>query len=96
MFQLNYAGLLFQLEDFGSAIELYGDIYISCIERKDYLQAGTAMYYSGLSYFRLNQIDKGIKALEEAIESYKMLDEEPPQLVKVQETLESVRKQLNS
>jgi len=95
MFQLNYAGLLFQLEEYEPAIEYYGETYISSIERKDFLQAGMAIYYSGLAYFRLNQIDKGLKSLVEAIESYKMLEEEPPQLAEAQQTLDSVKKQLN-
>ncbi|MFX1276621.1 MAG: tetratricopeptide repeat protein [Promethearchaeota archaeon] len=96
MFQINYAGLLFQLEDYHPALELYGNAYVSCIERKDYLQAGTAIYYAGLSYFRLNEVQKGIKLLEEAIDTWKMLDEEPPQLAEAQQTLNSVREQLNS
>ncbi|MFX1238347.1 MAG: tetratricopeptide repeat protein [Promethearchaeota archaeon] len=78
-FQLTYGGLLFQLEDYGGAIEAYGDSYVSSIERKDYNQAGMSMYHVGLAYLRLNEFDKGIKSIEEALDSWNMLDEQPLQ-----------------
>ncbi len=92
-FQINYAGFLFQLEDYQEAIEYYGDAYVSSVGRKDYNQAGIAMYYSGLAYFKLNEIEKGIKSLEEALESWDVLDEQPSQYEEVLSILNQAKQQ---
>ncbi|MBN1803098.1 MAG: tetratricopeptide repeat protein [Candidatus Lokiarchaeota archaeon] len=93
-FQINYAGFLFQLEDYSEAIEAYGDAYISSVGRKDYNQAGISMYYSGLAYFRINDFEKGIKSLEEALESWDMLSERPAQYQEALKVLNQAKQQL--
>jgi tetratricopeptide (TPR) repeat protein len=95
IFQLNYAGILFGVEDYTEAIELYSNTYSSSLERKDYHQAGTASYYSGLAYMRQGNAEEASRVIEEAISVWKMLEEEPPQITEAQEVLNSLKQHLD-
>ena len=90
-FQLNYANVLFQLEDYPTALELYIKTYASSIGRKDYSQAGMASYYAGLAYLRMNQLQKAIEAAEQAIYVWEMLEEEHPMMADAREFLKSLK-----
>jgi len=90
-FQLNYANVLFQLEDYPTALELYIKTYASSIGRKDYSQAGMASYYAGLAYLRMNQLQKAIEAVEQAISVWGVLEEEPPMMADAREFLKSLK-----
>jgi len=90
-FQLNYANVLFQLEDFLPALDLYTKTYLSSSDREDYLQAGMAIYYAGLTYLKLFLPQQAIEAIEEAISIWTILDEELPQIIEAQNLLNSLQ-----
>ncbi|MFX1254228.1 MAG: tetratricopeptide repeat protein [Promethearchaeota archaeon] len=89
--QVNYASALFQVEEYTKAVELYTKAYESSKSRKDFLLAGTSIYYAGLTHMKLDQTQEAQKALEEAIALLELLEERPPVLEQVQETLKSLK-----
>jgi len=52
-------------------------------------------YYAGLAYLRMNQLQKAIEAIEQAISVWKMLEEEPPMMADAREFLQSLKSGIN-
>lgn len=89
--QINYAAALFQAGDYTEAIGLYEKTHSASKARKDYALAGTAIFYAGQAYLRMNKIPQTIKSTEAAISAWKMLEEKPPQMAQAQELLNMLR-----
>ncbi|MFX1250779.1 MAG: SIR2 family protein [Promethearchaeota archaeon] len=90
-FRLNYASVLFQLENYSTALELYTQTFESSRERRDYLQAGISTYYAGLTYLRMKNQQGAINAIENAISSWRILEKAPAQLENAQKLLQSLK-----
>ncbi|MFX0060913.1 MAG: SIR2 family protein [Candidatus Hermodarchaeota archaeon] len=90
-FRLNYASVLFQLENYSTALELYTQTFESSKERRDYLQAGISTYYAGLTHLRMKNQQGAINAIENAISIWQVLEEAPTQLEDAQKLLQSLK-----
>ncbi|MFX0090692.1 MAG: tetratricopeptide repeat protein [Candidatus Hodarchaeota archaeon] len=90
---VNYASALYQVKEFTTALELFNKAYESSKGRKDFLLAGTSIYYAGLTHLELNQTQEAKKAIEESISVWESLEESPQLLEQAQETLQSLKTQ---
>ncbi|UYP48210.1 Photosystem I assembly protein Ycf3 [Candidatus Lokiarchaeum ossiferum] len=89
-FQMNYASVLFGLENFDDAIRMYSQVSNSFSAREDYYQAGLASYYCGLAFIKMQSRDDAIYFLELAINSWNKLDTMPEQKSEIENILLSL------
>ncbi|OLS14255.1 MAG: hypothetical protein RBG13Loki_2131 [Promethearchaeota archaeon CR_4] len=88
---LNYAGIYFSEENYAKAVELYSSIIDSSQKREEVQLAGTAMYYCALGYVRLNDAEKAIANLQNAITLWSEITPHPPQLDEAQQLLTKLK-----
>ena len=50
-----------------------------------------AIYYAGLTHLRMNNPQQAMQDVENAIATWQLLDEEPPQLAEAHELLNSLK-----
>ncbi|MFX1535579.1 MAG: tetratricopeptide repeat protein [Promethearchaeota archaeon] len=89
--RFNLASVFFQLEDYTTSLELYKQIFESTKDRQDYLKAGLSIYYAGHTHLRMNNQEQAIKAIEQAITIWEMLEEKPPYLQDAKDFLQSLK-----
>ncbi len=73
-FSLSYANVLFQQQEFDSAISYYKSIEQGARSRDDSYMLSIALYSLGLAYTKISQNDKAIITLEEAIKTMESLN----------------------
>ena len=87
---MGYAGAFYQEENYSTAIEIYLQVFESSKDRKDYMLAGTAIFYAGHTYLRLENTQEAINAIKQAISTWEILEVKPQEIEDANNLLESL------